>query len=330
LASIRPKGKGFEVRVMQAGRSVSRTFNTLEEAKRWGTGVELGFVTLAQKGRTKTFVPTLAEVCERYETDVTLHHKGARQEINRLRALRSTSMALMPMTKIDAGAVREFRDDMSQRGLGGGSIRWNLSLLSSLFRFSCEEMGVEVENPVSKIKKPKPGRPRLRRLSEGEESDLMDSLAKCRNGEVLRVIRFLLETGMRKSEALGLTWSQIDLERRLILLGETKSGSPRWIPVTSAIRELLGFPVEPSKKVFAISESALNQAWSHAIKRARIGDLRIHDLRHEALSRWAHRLGGDVFKLAIVSGHKTLQMAQRYVHPVQSELLATLGPSIDT
>lgn len=315
---------------MHLGRSVSRTFSSLEEARRWGTGVELGFVTPANKKRLGSQVPTLAEVCDRYETDVTLHHKGARQEINRLRALRSTSMALLPMTKIDAGVVRDFRDAMSQRGLRGGSIRWNLSLLSSLFRYTCEEIGVEVENPVSKIKKPKPGRPRLRRLSEGEESDLMDALAKCRNGEVLRVIRFLLETGMRKSEALGLMWSQIDLERRLILLGETKNGSPRWIPVNNAIRELLGPPVELSKKVFAISESALNQAWSHAINRAQIADLRIHDLRHEALSRWAHRLGGDVFKLAIVSGHKTLQMAQRYVHPVQSELLATLGPSTDT
>jgi integrase len=58
------------------------------------------------------------------------------------------------------------------------------------------------------------------------------------------------------------------------------------------------------------------------LKRAAIDGLRFHDLRHEALSRWAHRLGGDVFKLSLVSGHRTLSMAQRYVHPVLSELMA--------
>jgi hypothetical protein len=41
--------------------------------------------------------------------------------------------------------------------------------------------------------------------------------------------------------------------------------------------------------------------------------------------QFLHRLGGDVFKLSLVSGHKTLQIARRYVHPVESELLAALG-----
>jgi integrase len=62
--------------------------------------------------------------------------------------------------------------------------------------------------------------------------------------------------------------------------------------------------------------------WKRIVKRAQIKDLRFHDLKREALSRWAHRLGGDVFALSLVSGHRTLSMAQRYVHPVNSGLIA--------
>jgi integrase len=198
-----------------------------------------------------------------------------------------------------------------------------LSLLSSIFRYARDELGMELDNPVARVRKPKPSKARVRRLSADEEARLMLSLAQCKHPQVERVSRFLLETAMRRSEALGLVWQQVDLVRRLVTLSDSKNGHPRWIPLTSRACELLQCAGAPNEAVFPISESALSQAWGHAVRRAGIEDLRLHDLRHEALSRWAHRLNGDVFKLAMISGHRTLQMAQRYVHPVQSELLAS-------
>jgi len=58
-----------------------------------------------------------------------------------------------------------------------------------------------------------------------------------------------------------------------------------------------------------------------ACDRAKIVDFTFHDLRHEALSRLAERGDFNVLELAAVSGHKTLQMLERYTH-LQAERLA--------
>ncbi len=57
-------------------------------------------------------------------------------------------------------------------------------------------------------------------------------------------------------------------------------------------------------------------------KRAEIEDLRFHDLRHEATSRFFEK-GLREMQVAAITGHKTLQMLKRYTH-LKAEALAKL------
>jgi integrase len=200
-----------------------------------------------------------------------------------------------------------------------------LSTVSVIFKHARFEWGLDVQNPVEQVKLPRPPRARQRRLREGEEERLFEALNQCKSPYIALAATIAIETGMRRSEMLGLRWSDLDLKRGVVHLGDTKNGRPRWVPLTQeallAISRIRSLSDTTSDRIFPISASLLAQAWGHAIKRAGVEDLRWHDLRHEALSRWAHRLKGDVFKLSLVSGHRTLQMAQRYVHPVQAEIL---------
>ena len=66
--------------------------------------------------------------------------------------------------------------------------------------------------------------------------------------------------------------------------------------------------------MFRLSAGGLTQAFHRICERANIADLRLHDLRHEATSRLAERLNGDVMALSAITGHKTLQMLKRYTH----------------
>ena len=50
-----------------------------------------------------------------------------------------------------------------------------------------------------------------------------------------------------------------------------------------------------------------------------------HDLRHEALSQSAARRDFSALKLAAVSGHKTLQMLERYTHLQAAKLAEKMG-----
>ena len=135
---------------------------------------------------------------------------------------------------------------------------------------------------------------------------------------------------MRRSELIALTWDQVNLERRLITLEQTKNGYQRYVPVTDEAEKILcAFREADTHRPIPISLSGLESAWKRAVSRAGLTGLRFHDLRHEGLSRWAHKLNGDVFKLAMVSGHRSLEMARRYVAPTLAELLLTVSSSSD-
>ena len=118
----------------------------------------------------------------------------------------------------------------------------------------------------------------------------------------------------------------MDLTRRLITLKDSKNGHPRFVPLSQRATILLESLREAKlSKPIALSQSALESAWKRAIQRSGLKGLRFHDLRGEALSRWANSLSGDVFKLSLISGHRTLAIASRYVRPSLSEMLAKLN-----
>ena len=135
-----------------------------------------------------------------------------------------------------------------------------------------------------------------------------------------------LATGMRQGELLGLKWKDIDRTRRYALLTDTKNGEARGVPLTSgALRVLEALPRDLGGRVFPIERLTLYHAFIAACKRAGISDYTWHDLRHEALSRYAERGDLSLLELAEISGHKTLQMLKRYTHLQAEKLALKLG-----
>lgn len=131
---------------------------------------------------------------------------------------------------------------------------------------------------------------------------------------------------MRRGEILGLQWSNVNLERRVALLAVTKNGESRGLPLSSrAVAILRALPVSPNDRVFGdLTKEALKESFKHAVRRAGIAGLRLHDLRHEATSRFFEK-GLNVMEVASVTGHKTLQMLKRYTHLNVVDLAARLG-----
>ena len=67
------------------------------------------------------------------------------------------------------------------------------------------------------------------------------------------------------------------------------------------------------EKVFPITANCLRLAWSRARVKADIKNLRFHDLRHEAISRF-FEMGMLVPEVALISGHKDVRQLLRYTH----------------
>ncbi|MCU4119748.1 site-specific integrase [Variovorax sp. N23] len=137
-------------------------------------------------------------------------------------------------------------------------------------------------------------------------------------------IQFQLMTGARRSETLQLKWSQLQLDEQTAFLPETKNGRARTLPVRSDLVALLKELPRASEYVFPIPMDYLRKAWKRICEAAGIateGDerLRIHDLRHEAISRVAEAGsrtpgGFSLLDLQAFSGHRDPRMLMRYAH----------------
>ena len=118
---------------------------------------------------------------------------------------------------------------------------------------------------------------------------------------------------MRRSEMLSLRWDDIDTEAQIATLAQTKNGSMREVPLTKFALEILKGLSQETDYVFPISDNAFRLSWSRLIRRSGIKDLRFHDLRHEAVSRF-FEMGLSVPEVALISGHRDLRMLASYIH----------------
>jgi integrase len=132
-------------------------------------------------------------------------------------------------------------------------------------------------------------------------------------------IRLLILTGARLREVLNAQWSQIDMERGVIFLADSKTGR-KPIYLSAAAREVVAsIPrIEGNPYVIAGSKDGqpradLKKPWAAIKRAARLDGLRLHDLRHSFASFGA----GASLGLPIIGkllGQKQASTTQRYAH----------------
>ena len=119
---------------------------------------------------------------------------------------------------------------------------------------------------------------------------------------------------MRRGELLSLRWKDFDCVCQTIGVFRTKNGHPRTVPLTpSAMVVLSGLVRRHQDLIFPVSANAVRLAWERLKGKATISDLRFHDLRHEAVSRF-FEMGLWVPEVSLISGHRDPRMLVRYTH----------------
>ena len=126
---------------------------------------------------------------------------------------------------------------------------------------------------------------------------------------------FAIHTGMRLGEMLNLPWKNVFIERKEILVQNTKSGNDRIIPLNEVA---LGILQERDRcnsgngLVFGCKN--IYSAWYGALRRSGITDFRFHDLRHTCGTRLDEK-GSNPNVVKEILGHTTIRTTERYVHP---------------
>jgi integrase len=234
--------------------------------------------------------------------------------------------------------VSKYRDARLNSGKANNTVRLELALLGHLYSTAIKEWHIALPtNPVAQIKKPSPGKGRNTRLSTKDQERLLVALKEHSNPMLAWIFEIAIETGMRRNEILTLRTYQVNTERRIVSLTDTKNGDARTVPLTKIATkvfvEALNYPMRPVDcdliffgelgKDKKRSPYQFDKIWREIRDSIGLNHLHFHDSRHEAVSRLVEAGFSDQ-EAASVSGHKSMQMLRRYTHLRAEDLVAKL------
>jgi len=303
--------------------------------------------------KPKAVVPTLGHFLENDYGDWCQGMQRAwKQNLNRL------TVAFKPLLskrldEITALHIERWRAENTGRGLSNQTINRDIASIKACFNRAVD-WGILPHNPLAKVRKARVDEClKVRYLNEAEERRLravIDAREERRREErdsanrwraerqypllpslrdnvftdhVKPLILLSINTGCRRGELFELTWSNVDLDRRILTVaGATaKSRRTRHIPLNrEALGVLLNWKAQcddGQKLVFVNSEGKafdrVNYSWRRLLKAAEVADFRWHDMRHHFASRLA-MCGVDLNTIRELLGHSDYTMTLRYAH----------------
>lgn len=340
MAAIQKRGNVFRVRIIRKGyQTQSKTFSTRIEAVKWArkieTEIDQGIIkpskTLANRMLDKQL--SFGEAAEHYIKNHSIHKRNCKTESGTIRTL-IRHWGQEPAQSIDKAKIFALRDDLLSRGRSGDTVNHYYNAISKIYQMLQIEWSLAVDNPIRGMKRLPANPSRTKRINGETETALLSACEQSKSKLLKPIVEFALETGMRRGELMGLRWFDIDIPNRRAFLHITKNGEPRQVPLTlKAVEILKGVMHEHPEHVFPLGLDALRRYFEKAVATARRGwalegvnpfdSLRLHDARHEALSRLSDA-GLNVIELSHISGHKTLSQLARYTHPSHQAIFAKL------
>lgn len=211
-----------------------------------------------------------------------------------------------------------------------------LIILRSVFKVAVEN-GLIAKTPVSSMLKAGGKKTQEKEVISAEESALL--LERVKNPRARTFLLIALHTGMRRGEILGLTWDNIDFEKKMIyvrksaLLGrgrkettvndylKTEAGK-RNLPLSEELEAWLRKEkkVSHSKYVMAmknhkpLTQSSYRTMWKLIDRELPDTHITAHILRHTYITR-LFEAGLDIKEIQYLAGHSTVDMTLRiYTH----------------
>lgn len=236
-----------------------------------------------------------------------------------------------PLSEINQGTVARYQTKRITEAASSSSIRQELAMLSRMYRVAKSAWMLPVDNPLDNVDRIPQDKGRTRFLSDQEAAIVIATTKTFRNKKFYPYVLLLMHTGMRSGEAARLTINDVDFDRRLLTIHETKTDQPRAVGITQEVIDALRsiepfqdgyFFLKPSHRTAAriihqpgiVFRSCWTRLWRILKdKHENIPYFKPHDIRHTAASHLL-RQGINIGIIADILGHSGLQMVMRYTH----------------
>jgi integrase len=195
------------------------------------------------------------------------------------------------------------------------------------------KLGFSGSNPASEVEEYKETK-RERFLESGELPRFFSALAEDSSKDFKDFALLALLTGARRTNILSMRWKDVDFERSVWRISETKNGSPQEVPLVEEATAILQErkPANDEAKspyVFAAKSKSgymtpPKKRWQALLKRASLEDLRIHDLRR-SLGSWQAITGASLVIIGKSLGHKSPNSTMIYARLNQDAVRSSIS-----
>lgn len=136
--------------------------------------------------------------------------------------------------------------------------------------------------------------------------------------KVVPCLLFALESSRRRGEICRLRWGDVDFAARTYMIRDMKhptmkKGNHKTFALTPTLAEIIRrqprLTDSPDERVFPYNDKSLGARYTLAKKALGIKDLRFHDNRREAISRWLEKL--PPHEVRLISGHENTIILER-------------------
>lgn len=339
MATYRSVGKETQAIIRRKGfPQRSAMFPSKGAAKAWAVPIELA-MKAARRGQAERhrvgdlFDSYIDKVIDNAEQP----RKGGRWEKIRLDALRSsfefTGFWLDDVMPEHCAAWVAKRS----REVKPGTVLREIGLVSTVWQYGKLELRWLTTNPWRDVRKPKQPRPRKRRPTEEEIEAILTAANYVRGARPLNKTQataltflFEIETAMRSGELCGIEPKHFDEQRRVVMLGDTKNGDDREVPLSKAAFEIVELMLPLGyEKIFGLKPAYRDALFRKIRAKAAktlpgIATLHFHDGRREASTRIGAKFAAQ--DAAKITGHRDLKTFQNvYYGPDMADMVKKMG-----
>ncbi|NKF52691.1 tyrosine-type recombinase/integrase [Shewanella sp. WXL01] len=244
---------------------------------------------------------------ELYEEEVAQHQKGYRHTYQYQYKSIKHFFGCVPLKDFTSEDVRWFITQR-QKQVSDATVKSDVGALQRFWNWLRRDMGLPLPNVFEHVRTPSSDVRREYIPTEAEISRVFSLLPD----DVKPVAMLLKETGMRRSEAVFIHRTNVNLAKKYIQLFDTKNGTSRKVPLNKKAIEIVEKELSNGRGIlFAVNPQRISKQVRKAADEVGLDMFVLHSLRHWRISSLIMK-GMDHALVAGVSGHKDMRMLMRY------------------
>ena len=267
-----------------------------------------------------------AFMIDHYFPHAKIHKRSHKRDDQLYRIRIKPKFGDLVLSAITRREVQSFQNGLLKEGLSPASADHHVKLMRRVCNLAVQWEMLE-KNPLKGIELYMVDNQLENYLDQEQLARLVDVLRTDENRMVCCIIMFLISTGARLNEALTATWKNVSIEGGVwkVDASLSKSKKSRSIPLNDSALWVLEQLESKGKSAYLFPSpvkakddkdaayTTITRAWYRLRKKAKVPNVRLHDLRHSFASMLVSG-GRSLYEVQQILGHSDPKVTMRYAH----------------